>query len=95
MTTKVKKKNVKVDDRYCQGSGVIAIRKGSKYIRGYLKYTCGVCGRYVGKDANGRLNKHGYSLAKTKAQDGKIFAYCAECQNPVYEMDYLCGECRG
>lgn len=82
------------DKGYCPGTGKAAERKGSKYIRYTLKYLCPDCGRHIGKDPYGYLNKHGYKLQPGKPKPGKVYAICAECGDPIYDMDYLCGKCR-
>lgn len=76
---------------YCPGSGVKPKKAGSKYVQGQIRYRCPECGKHYRTEPHGGLTKHGYKLAASK----KPKAYCAECNGPVYELDYLCEKCRG
>jgi hypothetical protein len=81
------------DQEYCAGSGRKAYRKGSKFIRGKLKYKCSECGQHFGSDANGNLNKHGYQLGAIKITDDTT-SMCGGCGKKFKGLDYLCEKCR-
>jgi predicted RNA-binding Zn-ribbon protein involved in translation (DUF1610 family) len=84
-----------VTTSHCLGTGTKAERKGSKYIRGTMKFLCPICSKHVGKDYHGNLNKHGYSLTPGgQPKTGEVYTRCAECLKPVYGLDYLCAKCR-
>jgi Zn finger protein HypA/HybF involved in hydrogenase expression len=75
----------------CPGSYVKVGRKGSKYIRGTLKYRCPICEKHVGRDDGGRLNKHGYKLNVVSESS---ICYCGKCSKKFEGLDYLCPKCR-
>lgn len=67
------------------------------------KYKCPVCKQHVGLDTNGMIYRHGHKVTpdvvkerkRAKAlKTGEYFSLCAECENPVFEADYLCEDCR-
>lgn len=80
-------------DSYCAGSGLKATRRGSKYIRGKLKYPCSVCGGHFAKDASGNLHRHGYRLGVAAPKEGDM-STCARCSKRFAGLDYLCPKCR-
>lgn len=84
---------VSISQQYCAGSGRKAFRKGSKFIRGKLKYKCSECGGHYGSDANGNLNKHGYQLGAVQITEDTV-SFCGGCGKKFKGLDYLCDKCR-
>lgn len=80
---------------YCAGSGRKPGRKGSKYVRGQLRWLCPDCGGHYAKDNRGYLRTHGYKLnAKYSIAKG-VTSVCAQCRKKFEGVDYLCPKCRG
>jgi DNA-directed RNA polymerase subunit RPC12/RpoP len=83
---------------YCSGSYKKPERKGSKYIRGQLKYLCPDCGKHYSTDLYGTMTKHGYRLGAASKQKGKtVECLCAQCKKKFQSVDgwdYLCEKCR-
>lgn len=78
----------------CPGTGNKAVRKGSKYVRGQLRYLCTVCGGHFAKNSEGNLRHHGYRLHDPYRNKESIVSHCAVCNKAFDGLDYLCPKCR-
>lgn len=67
------------------------------------KHKCKVCGKHVQLDKDGNLNRHGKKVLSQEQIEAKqrkdllaegMYTLCAECEQPVFEEDYLCSVCR-
>lgn len=76
---------------FCEGSGIKPVRKGSKRVRGALRYRCPVCGGHFAKDKQGLLHRHGYRLGYKVESD---MCTCATCGKSFNGLDYICPKCR-
>ncbi len=81
------------DGEYCPGSFKKAVKAGSKYVGGRLKYLCPDCGKHYTKDTMGNITKHGYRIV---APPTLHKCFCGQCKKKfeAAEFDYLCEKCR-
>lgn len=75
------------EDGYCKGSDTTP---RAKDIAHYKSYTCPYCkNNYKLRWTDEKFPKHG------KKQMPKPVSHCAECGKDLFELDFLCSDCRG